>query len=214
PQFDEEDTEWRGETKERDIFEQKKIGSKGSDILDWRVRVVVEMGEHQIVKVRKCILEVISDVADYWKEFFEKIKKEEKELKDQNEQKDIENIEDGKKKKKDYIQCPSSKLDLKLNDCKNSISMIIKKKQSLEKRNLLESYVFEKQTTLTTQEKVLVGVAYDEIQYDYAVEQLKKMIEWMKQVEDLERDLMKQKLKADEERKDVGTGYDKKLRIV
>ncbi|KAA6370118.1 MAG: hypothetical protein EZS28_034357, partial [Streblomastix strix] len=48
--FDEEDTEWRGETKERDIFEQKKIGSKGSDILDWRVRVVVEIGEDQIVK--------------------------------------------------------------------------------------------------------------------------------------------------------------------
>ncbi|KAA6394385.1 MAG: hypothetical protein EZS28_010092 [Streblomastix strix] len=58
PQFDEEDTEWRGETKERDIFEQKKIGSEGSDILDWRVRVVDEMGEDQIVKVRKCILEV------------------------------------------------------------------------------------------------------------------------------------------------------------
>ncbi|KAA6376326.1 MAG: hypothetical protein EZS28_028145 [Streblomastix strix] len=33
PQFDEEDTEWRGETKERDIFEQKKIGSKASSQL-------------------------------------------------------------------------------------------------------------------------------------------------------------------------------------
>ncbi|KAA6354995.1 MAG: hypothetical protein EZS28_049478, partial [Streblomastix strix] len=32
------------------------------------------------------------------------------------------------------------------------------------------------------------------------LEELKKMIEWMEQVEDLERDVMKQKLKADEER--------------
>ncbi|KAA6375573.1 MAG: hypothetical protein EZS28_028900 [Streblomastix strix] len=104
PQFDEEDTEWRGETKERDIFEQKKIGSKGSDILDWRVRVVVEMGEDQIVKVRKCILEVISDVADYWKELEEKMKKEEKELKEQNEQKVTQNIEDSKKIRKKMCQ--------------------------------------------------------------------------------------------------------------
>ncbi|KAA6374139.1 MAG: hypothetical protein EZS28_030334 [Streblomastix strix] len=121
PQFDEEDTEWRSETKERDIFEQKKIGSKGSDILDWRVRVVVEMGEDQIVKVRKCILEVISDVAEYWKELEEKMKKEEKELEE----------------------------------------------------NLLESYVFEKQTTLATQEKVVVCVGCDSMQYDYGLEELK-----------------------------------------
>ncbi|KAA6357499.1 MAG: hypothetical protein EZS28_046974 [Streblomastix strix] len=71
-----------------------------------------------------------------------------------------------------------------------------------EKRNLLESYVFEKQTTLETQEKVVVCVGCDSMQYDYGLEELKKMIEWMEQVEDLERDAMKQKLKADEERKE------------
>ncbi|KAA6336105.1 MAG: hypothetical protein EZS28_052903, partial [Streblomastix strix] len=45
-------------------------------------------------------------------------------------------------------------------------------------------------------------VGCDSMQYDYGLEELKKMIEWMEQVEDLERDLMKQKLKADEERKE------------
>ncbi|KAA6341635.1 MAG: hypothetical protein EZS28_052444 [Streblomastix strix] len=72
----------------------------------------------------------------------------------------------------------------------------------VEKRNQLESNVFEKQTTLATQEIVVVCIGCDSMQYDYALKELKKMIEWMEQVEYLERDLMKQKLQADEERKE------------